>query len=180
MYIHHKWPNSALKSPYTAYQSQIGLPPSTLTRKNRGTLVSHFGAFLEGINDIYWGDIAWGIIPKASKSHQSSLEVSEAMGGTSKSAIYSLDWFSGFFFTGNHGFYMVFTIQYRGVRWKNPWNQSNDLPIGSSWIFPDINHPAIRDPWNSPHQRAWGGGPRGQMTPRATANFWWLPSGNLT
>ena len=36
MYIHHKWPNSALKSPYTAYQSQIGLPPSTLTRKNRG------------------------------------------------------------------------------------------------------------------------------------------------
>jgi len=115
MYIHHKWPNSALKSPYTAYQSQIGLPPSTLTRKNRGTLVSHFGAFLEGINDIYWGDIAWGIIPKASKSHQSSLEVSEAMGGTSKSAIYSLDWFSGFFFTGNHGFYMVFTIQYRGV-----------------------------------------------------------------
>jgi len=36
MYIHHKWPNSALKSPYTAYQSQIGLPPSTLTSKNRG------------------------------------------------------------------------------------------------------------------------------------------------
>ena len=31
----HKWPNSALKSPYTAYQSQIGLPPSTLTRKKR-------------------------------------------------------------------------------------------------------------------------------------------------
>ena len=38
MYIHHKWPNSALKSPYTAYQSQIGLPPSTLTRKNRGSM----------------------------------------------------------------------------------------------------------------------------------------------
>ena len=38
MYIHHKWPNSALKSPYTAYQSQIGLPPSTLTSKNRGSI----------------------------------------------------------------------------------------------------------------------------------------------
>ena len=33
MPFRHKWPNSPLKSPYTAYQSQIGLPPVTLTRK---------------------------------------------------------------------------------------------------------------------------------------------------
>ena len=45
MYIHHKWPNSALKSPYTAYQSQIGLPPSTLTSKNRGFYGIRIGWF---------------------------------------------------------------------------------------------------------------------------------------
>lgn len=66
----------------------------------------------KGINDSYWGDIVWGIIPKASKSHQSYLEVSEAMAGTSKSAIYSLDWFSGTCSPET----LVFTIQYRIYR----------------------------------------------------------------
>ena len=107
----------------------------------------------KGINDIYWGDIAWGIIPKASKSHQSYLEVSEAMGGTSKSAIYSLDWFSGQFSPDTMVFtrFLPFNIGISGEK-----KSLKPIQWFTHRIFMDFpwHHPAIWDPWNSPHERA--------------------------
>ena len=93
--------------------------------------------------------IATGVtlLGESSQKHPKATRViwREAMAGTSKSAIYSLDWFSGTFSPET----LVFTIQYRGFRWTC---SLKPIQWFTNRIFMDFpwQKPAIWDPWNPP------------------------------